>query len=339
MGWISAIFGTAGLVSLVPALWKLRGHLAGTTLRTAWNWAAGGMLLWGVAWTASLLDPAIPAGIADQLWYAAALVLLCAPIAVLGAKRPGARVWAWFILFPLLLVLGWPAWFAWREGWPPRDLVLVEPAFWAFVAVSIMGVGNYLGTRWAFSALLFELALLCVVAPLSAYRWNWLPGQELGRILGTFSLIAAVWIPRLTAPPRPVGAHGLELVWWDFRDWFGIVWSRRLLERFNEMCRQSRLPVRLELEGFWYRDSAGDPSATPADAGSPPTAHPSERYGLPAAPEVCAGMERTLRWLLRRFVDPEWIDLRMTRSDQAPAADPDSGADRQEVHLQKRELM
>ena len=37
-------------------------------------------------------------------------------MAVLGARRPSANVWAWFVVLPMLVVLSWPAIIAWGTG-------------------------------------------------------------------------------------------------------------------------------------------------------------------------------------------------------------------------------
>ncbi|MCY2963898.1 MAG: hypothetical protein NT069_09670, partial [Planctomycetota bacterium] len=84
----------------------------------------------------------------------------------------------------------------------------------------------------------------------------------------------------------------LERVWRSFRDLFGVVWSRRVQERFNEQAQQERWNVRIGFNGF--EDSAGRPW----------DAHP------PTAADVAAA-ETHLRWLLQKFVESDWIDRRL----------------------------
>ena len=84
------------------------------------------------------------------------------------------------------------------------------------------------------------------------------------------------------------------VVWSDFRNSFGVVWSRRIMERFNQQAAEGRWEVRLETEGFVW---GADPDGVSRES---------------------AEAERFLRWLLRRFVDDEWIDVRMASGPAAP---------------------
>jgi hypothetical protein len=63
----------------------------------------------------------------------------------------------------------------------------------------------------------------------------------------------------------------------------------------NEAGTQNGWPQRLELHGFVAKESAGPHDLSPA--------HIEQ-------------IEHTLRWLLRRFVDPEWIDARLSRPNR-----------------------
>src|SRR5579872_6005306 len=80
---------SAGLVPILPLLWHARRALAATTLLTAWNSGATGVALWCLAWFGDACLSSSFDGLIDQVWYAAAVVLLAAAIAVLGAGRPG----------------------------------------------------------------------------------------------------------------------------------------------------------------------------------------------------------------------------------------------------------
>src|SRR5207248_11562621 len=82
-------------------------------------------------------------------------------------------------------------------------------------------------------------------------------------------------------------------VWRDFRDLFGIVWARRIQERFNEDARRAGLALRLGIDGLERR--AGTASTSEFDSQS-----------LTAA-------EASLRWLLQKFVEPAWIDRRLEK--------------------------
>jgi hypothetical protein len=302
--------GTLGLLSILPLLVRMRAALRGTTLVTAWNWGAAGVGLWCLAWAVTIFFPAAAPGLTDQIWYAAALVLLCSTIAVLGAKRPGSRVWSGFVLVPLLFVLGWPALFAWRGGGLPDRLYLSREAALTYSFVCVMGVGNYLGTRFALSGVLHGLGLLGIVASVAALRWSWLSDPATCRIGATFCLSAAVWHSWLQRPPRRELLSPLDRVWIDFRDAFGLVWARRIQDRFNDTAQKSRWPARLELDGLHWQATASPSDNTASDEAAAPTALPA---ATPAETDGAGpAMEAALRWLLRRFVDPDWIDARLS---------------------------
>jgi hypothetical protein len=230
---------------------------------------------------------------ADALWYFAAVLALTPPIAVLGARRPTSRVWTWFVLVPLVLVFTWPLLPALR-GPAGRSAFSIEaPVVVGYALVLVMGAGNYLGLRFSPSALLWMAGLLLVVLPLCPATAGWVPAAQTGRICGSLCLFAAGWIA-----DRQVAAGGtnrsvpsLTRVWEDFRDRFGIVWARRVQERFNDEARRKGLSVRLGIHGF--ENAAGDAPASVLD-------EPSR-----------AAAEAALRWLLQKFVDPGWIDARL----------------------------
>src|SRR5207248_1708172 len=86
---------------------------------------------------------------------------------------------------------------------------------------------------------------------------------ESGRALGTLCLVAAAWLAdRQVAggTARALGAgRPLDRVWRDFRDLFGIVWARRIQERFNDEARKQGLPLRLGIDGL--EDATGNSPA------------------------------------------------------------------------------
>ena len=286
---VGLVLATLGIAGCIFRLWQARRRVTGTTLMTAWQWAAAGMLLWASAWCLTILFPWVERAASDQIWYGVSLVMLCPPMAVLGAKRPAARVWGWFILSPMLLVLGWPALLAWRGGAGPQRLLLPEPALVAYGLVCLMGIGNYLGTRFAPQAALFGVALFWLIAPLSGSRIEWFASPDLCRMWGTLCLTAAVWSAGLSRRRAVSERPPLDRMWIDFRNLYGVVWARRTQDRFNAAASQTNLAVRLEQDGF--RLAAG----TTAEAQA----------------ETWLTAEKTFRWLLRRFVDAEWMEERV----------------------------
>lgn len=288
------LFTGAAVCSLFAVLRRLRAGLNGTALEAAWRWAALVWLTWIIVMGTTIESfPLHPW--ADVLWYFSAVLALTPPIAVLGARRPTSRVWTWFVLVPLVLVFTWPLLPSLRHEHGAASFSVEEPVIVGYVLVLFMGAGNYLGLRHSLAALLWMAGLLLVVLPLCPATAGWAPGTHAGRLWGTLCLVASAWTADRMSTRRPGGHPGaapqLDRVWCDFRDLFGIVWARRIQERFNDDARQSGLPLRLGIQGL--EDAAGKMSAASFD------------------PQTRAAAEKTLRWLLQKFVDPGWIDRRL----------------------------
>jgi hypothetical protein len=281
---ITAWLATSAL--LIPA----RRYLRYTTLLGAWHWMLAGWGMWGLSAATHLTD-AVSLGMGDQLWYLTAVILLCPLIAVLGAKRPGSRAWAAFVLVPLVVVLGWPAVTAWDFRLHVAPLQLETPAFLGYVLVLVMGAGNYIGTRFALASILWGAALLLLVVPLTAIAPASFPEREAARQWATVCLAGAVWVAALQARRPSSADSGLDRLWLDFRDNFGIVWAKRILDRMNDTAVREQWPAQLGAFGIEWQDDGLDPAARK---------HTEAR------------IEHTFRWLLRRFVDEPWIDRRLS---------------------------
>ncbi len=307
------LVAAVSIASCATGVLAARGRLRHTTLRGAWLWGAVALSLWGVSFFATEVLGWLREGAADQVWLASAVLLVCPFVAVLGVRRPGSRVWDVFIVAPLAIVLDLPAVTAWNRDLQPASLHLEVPMLAGYALVLVMGAGNYLATRFAIPALLAAVAMLLV--PVSMSSLHGAPDPSLARPLATLLLSAAFWgavlgLRKSSRTERPVGPTAFEELWNDFRDLYGIVWARRVLDRVNATAVQEDWPVRLQLNGF-----------VPVDRSQP----------LSLTPEQSGQIEHTLRWLLRRFADPVWIDERITgRVIDRSAADrkPDSTADR-----------
>lgn len=230
---------------------------------------------------------------ADHLWYASAVLAVCPPIAVLGSRRPGTRVWSWFIQFPLLLVLGWPVVSLWLQGSEIRGLQLETPQLAAYLLVLIMGAGNYCGTRFTLPVLFYATACGLLVVSSSVSCPAWLADHWWARLWATGLLVMAILLTGRSSSKDLRAVDRFDRLWFDFFDTFGVVWGRRIQDRVNFIAQKERWPARLELHGFVWTDV---PEAS------------SKR----AATE--SRIEHTCRWLLRRFVDPSWIDERIGAS-------------------------
>jgi hypothetical protein len=307
-------------------------------LTGAWRWGTAAVGLWTAAWAADVLLEVPDRSAADVLWFVTAVTALCSLVAVLGAKRPGARVWTWFVLAPLFLVLGWPAVASWSADTGGNGLTLETPALVPVMLVLVMGAGNYFGTRFWPAAALLSLALALLVAPLTAALPAAQDHAEALRTAATLCFSAAFIAAARCAqrlpirdvgetacfPPAPANGlqeavhfparptlaasatrtEALDRLWTDFRDWFGIVWAKRILDRVNLAGQQEQWPARLHMHGLVWHDREHLPEVR---------RHTLER------------VEYTLRWLMRRFAEPDWIDARL---GVLASADPQQHAER-----------
>src|SRR5262245_30445883 len=126
------------LACLYPLFRAWRGA-AGTTLRHAVAWVIAAWLVACATWLA---------GGGREGRYLALSLAACAGVAVLGARRPGVGAWN-LVVAGLLAALALP----YLRGLGELKL---EPAHLAFLAaVLAVGLGNYLPTRQAATAVVF----------------------------------------------------------------------------------------------------------------------------------------------------------------------------------------
>ena len=280
---------TLFLLHMLSQSIQLRLGLRGTTLTTTANWAIFTSIVWTVAAILSAFVYSESPAIQDQLWYWTAVVSMVPPIAVLGAKRPGSEAWNFFVLLPLVFVLGWPALTVWTTA-GPGALRVESPVLIGFVLVLVMGCGNYIATRLAFPALMYASGVVLILAPSSTASAKFGMSTEMFRWIGTVvMLLGAQWSGYLIRKCNNEKS-GPDRVWNDFREMFGIVWMKRAMDRVNEeFAEREQWPARLGTDGLEWTTC--------------PTAEERSR--------VEARFTYALHWLLRRFVDPEWIEKRL----------------------------
>lgn len=274
------ILGTVTCIAVVGALIRMRNVIRGTSLTTAWGWAAAAAFGMGLSsWGSFFLPPPV----LDQIWVLTAILANASAIAVLGARRPGDRAWNWFVLLPLVLILGWPLTLAWTGEGPIARLILMDPALLAFILVSIMGFGNYTGTRHGPAALGIGMAVCLIVISNAPIPWFSLT-REIARPTA-LALILCSSVFELMRRRTKLPSSKYDRVWVELRDALGTVWSLRIRDRLNYYANHFQWPTRLEWEGF----------TPPVEATEGPW---REKF------------EETFRWLLSRFVDPDWIEKR-----------------------------
>ena len=282
------------IVNLLISLWVVAHslqRLRQTTLPTATWWALGGLVIAIVAQSIELANPDQANGWVDLGWYFAAVVLLCPGIAVLGARRPGASVWALFVLLPLVLVLMWPAVASFQVARPAEPIEIEVPALVGFGLVLIMSGGNYFGTRYTMSMFYYAGAIVLLVVPMSVATPDFFLERSTSRFIASLGFLLAISeTNRRSKAEADDEISLLDVLWFDFMDSFGMVWAKRVMDRVNESARREKWAMHLELHGFV--PIAESPSADEL-------LHTEKR------------IEHTFRWLLKRFVDPEWIDARL----------------------------
>lgn len=229
--------------------------------------------------------------------FAAATVIFCPTVALLGAKRPQDRAWQ-LIVLSFWVILALPAAQAWlvRAGQP----LMVHPIWsWFLVVLVLVGATNYLPTRYAAAAILAAGGQAILVWP--ELPWGSLPSHNaaddwlpiVGLALLAAGAVAANIVKALRAPAKQ---EPLDRLWRDFRDQYGVVWGLRVAERINATATQNKWSARLTWHGLTQADGT-----------------PSE-----SIPETeIENLKQTLLPLLRRFVSAEWIDRRLAYKPEA----------------------
>ena len=279
-------------------------NLRGTTLVTAGGWSLAGVVFW---WLAVLCDNQNPAGngTVDVLFYSTAVLLLCPGIAVLGARRPGAGAWNFFVLIPLLAVLLWPALASSQFLLAEAPLELEFPTLIGFALVLIMGVGNYFGTRFTLPSLLHATTLVLIVASMSPAMADVFPERGSSRHWASLTFALAVVVASLRAGESTEGLAPLDRLWLDFVDQFGLVWAKRVMDRLNEAARHENWSAEFQWHRIHWPDATAEEQKRTAER-----------------------IEHTVRWLFKRFVEPDWIDGRLNEAaapqESPPAPDQSS---------------
>lgn len=309
---LSTLLPIAEAVTLLIAavgVMGLRPIARQTTLMTVWPW------MW-VPWLGAVASLALRIGgdtiLMTYVDYLTAVAMLSPPLASLGARRPTCRSWPLFVLLPMFAVLLWPAvsiGLATRFGKP---LELERPAIVMYCLVLLMGMGNYAFGRCRYGVILLSVFLALHVSGATSMLKFFPPDQfrlylEAIPTLLCFSLLGVVdtggrsahspamksfrlYWPR-SSPVEDVtaseeDADPFDAILFEFGELYGLVWSLRLQDRLNVFAEKQKWPGRFEgRRGIWTE---------------------------PLTESQQAEIERSFRWLFRRFVDPEWLDARLT---------------------------
>ena len=284
----------AGCLLLLLA--AVRRKIAGTTLVSAWAWglAVVSVLASVAAYALLASEPVKPSAGSFETWstplgFAASMIALCPPVALLGAKRPQNKPWQLIVLslWGILALPGFES--ALRGG---GEMVDIHPARGAFLlTLIVMGTFNHLPTRFWPCSLLFAAGQLALL-----YRWLRLPAWDgVASLNNTGPAIAmSCWIAAaligLISSRRLCSKPGLDRVWVDFRNAFGAIWALRMAERMNTAAVSYAWHVRLTWEGFRTLD--GDVVIGWSET--------EQRQ-----------VQSVFANLLRRFVSSDWIERRL----------------------------
>ena len=279
-----------GVLVLTCRAWS---RLQETTLTTACAWGMGAACVGLIAAVTHASVSSDRTGWSDLAWYATAVTLLCPGVAVLGARRPGAAAWGFFVLLPLLAVMAWPAATASRVISDGVPLEFETPAIAGFGVVLIMAFGNWIGTRFTLPAFLYAVSILLLVVPMSSLDMPALPDRPVSQLLSALLVFAAAGIGSGRASGTFPHADAFNSLWFDFVDTFGMVWAKRVMDRLNQSAAHEKWSATLDWHGFvWQTDCSEDDIRRTRER-----------------------IEHTLRWLLKRFVEPSWIDRRLESHD------------------------
>jgi hypothetical protein len=147
---------------------------------------------------------------------------------------------------------------------------------WILIAI---GWANYLPTRRWVSATCYALAQVILMAEhLPLLRAT--PSVTMRNVAWVALVMGAVVVA--CERPHPTKDR-LSRLWLTFRDAYGAVWSLRLMDRLNQTADVAQWPVRVEWDGIR----------------SPQAESLTEKQQR--------SLERCLRTVLRRFVDPDWM--------------------------------
>jgi hypothetical protein len=273
------------IVAMMQRNW--RSAVGGTTLVHSWFWMMLALTVWVAVQILALDAVGLSAGWQSRIGYFASTLLFAPFVSVLGAKRPGSRVWDWFIVLPMIVVLNWPVIAASVSDLPEHTLDLEGPALMGALVVLVMILGNYFGTMFTPLALLLGGSLLCGLTEYSGILPRLGDGHFVPRMIVSAGLLIALLLAPVMYQRQLPHRSGYQRVWLDFRDWFGVLWTKRVMDRLNQTAEAKQWPVRFGLDGIaWQEESALD------------SQHDAE-------------IEHTLRWLFRRFTNDEWIDRRL----------------------------
>lgn len=289
-------FQILGLIGLIVWIVFAYGRVKQTTLVHVWGW--GLLAVIGLLGSLLLNGDGRESSSTSTLSFAAWSLTFCPAITLLGIKKPQHIGWhaVTAALWGILILPAAEAWLL-RPG-QPIELGGLRP--WFLLALILLSPVSYLAGRYFFPALVLAIAQgLFFVKELP---W----GNELAPLFARggspfYWLFAAAVLAELQYWREYPADNGLDRVWLDFRDSFGLFWGLRVAERVNAAAVLIAWPFRLEWWGV-MPITAEHTELSPADTA-----------------EIPAELRTAVRGLLRRFVTHDWLESRWSGKSETAA--------------------
>ena len=279
----------------------------------SWWWAIGSLPPVLLVTAIDVLPEATPAWRAGASYFSA-IMLLTPLISILGARKPGADAWPWFVVLPMILVLLWPVIPQLLQGSHRESLEIGTPAVIGILLITMMGAGNFFGTGHTSAVMIFVVAVALYLLPVS----GWLPADACPHpvwpttLLAVASVLVAERIHFLETQIRAASdlRQRADRVWSLFRDLYGIVWSKRVMDRINQFVPREKWTVQLTLDGF---ASAADScvSAITADGIQVSTSESSAAAPADISDDLLQRPLEIMCWVMKRFASQDWLSQRL----------------------------
>jgi hypothetical protein len=210
---------------------------------------------------------------------------LCPAVSLIGGGR--RRAWN-FVVVSLWAIVVLPA----AETFflhPGQPVEMGDARGWFLWILILLGPINFVPTRyWPAALLLAGGQVIALGNYLPLIRRDLVVQPEYVGFFVAVAAIVAAWARRLTgAPTGRTSANPYDVLWLDFRDSFGLLWSLRVQERINAAAKQFDWDFDLTWSGF--RNRADGKPLTAIDPSVEPT------------------LRTNFKGLLRRFVSHQWI--------------------------------
>lgn len=271
---------------LFGRLLRARSLISGTTLTYSWGWSVAASLSLLVTTLFTGMPGRASAGLTTTIQYFSVIMLLTPAVATLGARRPGAGTWQWFVVVPLILVLQWPATSQLLSSRGREALDLGAPQTTGIMLVLLMSAGTGLGGSLTIPTILYLLGVICCLLPSS----GWIDTASTLPLWSPFLLLTAEIITTRAVRRRYLAIRTAtsvvtetDAVWMLFQDLFGVIWARRVLDRVNQFSVREEWTVSLTGSGFRRADGS-----------------------VPEDQELKKPLE-AFHWVLGRFVDETWL--------------------------------